>query len=220
MKHFFRSLARRDKGQSVWFGVIGLLILLTVISSCNNDADNQTTTDSSGATTLQTTMEGQKLVNFEGNFPYLTLSRADLERFFTPVSGGGIIQKVVFRFQFENPTSLPSLVAFQAKNIRSYEVGPLTPALTKETLTLPITGEFILGNLEMSRTMYTNLITSAGNSTLLIFTPSLSERNVTYKVRWGGTAFNLTDSTARDTATIDDGLPLNPSPPDPPFGGD
>ena len=219
MKQYFLAWARRDQSKSLWFFFIGLLTVLTIISSCTNEAAK----DESKETTTLTTPEGGEaaITEFNGNFPVLSLTRTQLETFFTP-TGPGTVQKLVFRFQFPDGNSSPTLVAYQAKNLRTYETNPLAPPLTKLPIPREITGLFILGNLELTRTKYLSLIDEAGTRTTLYFIPEKRpNNNVTYNLQWGPSTFTLAslDSLKLDTAKFNDvDNYLNPSPPDPPFG--
>jgi hypothetical protein len=192
----------------------GLLITSTLIFSCNN-GENGKKADSKTDTAEKIAMV--KAGALYGTFPYLTLNKTDLQAFFAPSTNPprSAIQKIVFRFQFDNETSLPSLVAYKATSVRMYDQTPLMPRLTKLGYNESFPDEIFLGNLEMSRQQYLNLIASAGTSTTLLFSPKLDNINVTYQVGWIGAGFTK-DSLS--SIKFLGGNDLNPSPPAVPGG--
>ena len=199
--------------KKIFSGLLSLVVLFStviIIQACNSEPKKNDAVTTNVETTNQAVQAEAPATSFTGNFPYLTLSRTDLTAFFTPSN----IQKVVFRFQFDDGNALPSLVAFQATSIRVYNPNPLTPRLTKEILTKSFSGEMFLGNLEMSRTQYTSLMTASGTATKFIFEPKLKGNNVIYGITWSD-SFNKDSVSAM---TFPPAYDLNPSPPDPPGG--
>ena len=214
-KHMFHQDRRRFfMGKSML--LIPCLVLFSLLLSCNTkQKDGSSTADTTSGTTTETAgsnADSKAAMNsFNGSFPYLTISKEDLATFFTPPN----VQKLVFRFQFTDGTSLPSLVAFKATSVRVYDPIPLMPRLEKQPFSRPLGAELFLGNLEMSKQQYTALtqLGSYGSATHLLFGAKKEGLNVIYEVTWVTTGFT------KDTKfEFDQDFDLNPSPPDPPSG--
>jgi hypothetical protein len=193
--------------KKVSFPIAALLIIS--LGACNNEKNK---TDDKPAVSSEQEQKPAAAAAFNGNFPYLTLNMTDLDAFFTPAN----IQKVVFRFQFDDGNSAPSLVAYKATSVRVYNTTPLTPRLTKTGLSRNLTGELFLGNLEMSRKQYTDLKAASGGASLVIFAAKKDGLNVTYELATGSEFNAQTLSTLKFLAGSD----LNPSPPKNPGGTD
>jgi hypothetical protein len=220
MKKKFFVFTCKDGGRITWFAIFGLLAFFALLSSCNNDTDTQSASANQTDSANLPTEEGAVAPpHFDGKYPILTISRADIDRFFTPAN----VQKLVFRFHIANNSALPTLIAFQATSVTSYEPTPLAPVLgpLAGTENTPLVFPVEMGNLELSRRKYEALPGSTNGVTLL-FIPRKKGNNVTYSLHWLTTsALSITSATADSVKTatassVNDDNTLNPSPPDPP----
>ena len=223
MKRKFFVLNWRNGGRITWFAIFGLIAFFALLSSCNNDTDTQSASANQTDSANKPVQEGLAAPpHFDGKYPILTISRDDIDRFFTPSN----VQKLVFRFHIANNSALPTLVAFKATSVRVYDPTPLAPVLGQiiGTENLPLTFPVVMGNLELSRTKY-DALPGAANGATLLFIPKQMGNNVTYSLHWlPASALNITVTTADSVKTatassVNDDNTLNPSPPDPPFGG-
>lgn len=221
MKKKFFVFTWKDGGRKTWFAIFGLIAFVVLLNACNNGTDTQSATaNQTDSANLQSQDGDVAPPHFDGKYPILTISRADIDRFFTPNS----VQKLVFRFHTANNSALPTLVAYQATNVTSYDPTPLAPVLGQlagtenPALAFPIE----MGNLELSRRKY-NALPGAANGVTLLLIPRKMGNNVTYSLHWLTTAaLSITAATADSVKTatassVNNDNTLNPSPPDPPY---
>lgn len=140
----------------------------------------------------------QKLLSIPwgGNFPHLVMPIATLNDFF--LSGGNIprSKKIVFRFRYDDGKSgfeETILIAFGAKTriddaFHRDDQGVAIERKVDITTLFglePIIGNVYLGNLELRRAQYINIMNQPGSETAthLLFTPYKSGNNLLYKVQ-------------------------------------
>ena len=185
-----------------------ILFMATAIISCK---ESKTEEKKEPETKKEDTKQSETPLAFNGNFPYLTLSLTDLDNYFTPNG----VQKIVFRFQFDDGNAAPGLVGYKATSVRVFNPAtPLTPKPQKQNISVNLAGELILGNLELTRTQYNDLKTGAGGSTLVIFEPRLNGQNVTYRLATGAEFSQASLNGLTFLAATE----MNPSPPARPEG--
>ena len=146
-----------------------------------------------------------------GMFPVLCVDTAQLnEAWKSPQPGiGSSVRKLVFKFNvIDSLTHNPSLTVYRAKPNGQY-IGGAVITLDRRDLTFPITGEYLLGNLEILRTDFDKM-SNTTKATHLLFFPlksTLDNKSITYKLIWGNC------NSIPDVAGLVANFELNPSPP-------
>ena len=188
------------------------------ISACK-DGDTSTSetgkTDTSTATS-QTQPQTSAFLG-SGKAAYLALHIDTVKRLFNPPPGGLNCKKVVFRFSTDG-TATSDLVIDgfpTGPNVNNYLHRKPVLLAPVSLLTFDLSGEkTYLSDLELTRTQVTQLLTTAGTNTHLIFIPFRRTAAdaftycISYKLVWG-MAESFTDPGPGFVAADE----LNPSPP-------
>lgn len=202
------------------WSLLGLLVVLSLLVSCNHGGKNETTGKDTSTTSPASKTNGMTSVNapFNGNFPVLYIATNTICNAF----GNAQVKKIVLQFNFDGGAAngQPSLNGYAAKNNGTF--GPPMPAapqmtFLKSSANVPIPYPFYLNNLEFTRTAFSQIVPNPANPPhpFLVFTPmiSLTATNVvTYRTSWS----DVQPTTVPKHADLI-GDELNPSPPKDPF---
>lgn len=183
------------------------LLLLTVIffAACNNnEADSAAIADSTVKNNTAKAPQKMAIASL-GDFPVLCIDTTRLKNLWADMN----VRKLVFQFNNDNTlTQNPSLTVYKARPNGTF-IGGAVLTLDRRDVTFNLSGEILLGNLELTRQNFMNMPNSTKAGYLLFF-PTISRldnKSVTYKLIWGD-CNNLPDT---------EGLvapgELNPSPP-------
>lgn len=184
-----------------------------MVIGCNNDSKKDPEQNKPADSTSI-----QAVIPIE-NFPVLCISKTQLEALFDN-SPQEPVHKLVFIANLNDAEQRnPSLTAFRARaNGTYYPGGSMT--LQRLNRTYPITGEYLIGNLELTENYYNQTLRTAPgyqNAQGLYFYPvKLANNRITYRLYWGDCNIEPPDVFIMAPPPPPADGELNPSPPAPP----
>ena len=206
---------------SICFSIATLLMIALI--GCQDQTTTAQKTEPQNKDTGAAAKPVEKAMVANMGFPVLCLDKTQLGILFGDGTGPNGVQKLVLKFNFKENLG-PSLTVYKAKPNGTF-IGGFVGTLNRQAIVLNYSGEFLLGNLELSRKKYDDLLKlpEAANATHLIFAATVNDevpppppnvtdiRSITYKLSWGNCDQPLDKNKLLAGTDV-----LNPCPPNQP----